>query len=52
VLATSFGIAWHVTHSRTHTPVLKLIPKSDVLVRRAAQYRARQKNGRHEQYEA
>ena len=34
VLATSFGIAWHVTHSRTHTPVLKLIPKSDVLVKK------------------
>jgi hypothetical protein len=23
-----------VTHSRTHTPVLKLIPKSDILVKK------------------
>ena len=34
VLATSFWIAWHVSLPGSHTPVLKLIPKSDVLVKK------------------
>jgi hypothetical protein len=38
-----------VTHSWTHTPVLKLIPKSDVLVKKVVvrrNIRARKRNGR------
>jgi hypothetical protein len=47
VLATSFGIAWHVIHSRTHTPpCFELIPKSDVLVKKVVVQRAKRSGPR------